>query len=180
MIRVAVFLAAIAQMPLAAAADSVSDSNCRALDPTPAAPIGVGQLANQTGQCAPALGPMGLGSMEEAVRSAPTNVAWNNLDQSRSMWATFEYLGVWVKSSHVPSPPISSPIRTPQSQGGMPTQHVDTILSGDERLDAEMHSGGRIAAGAWIIPNAISVEASFFAVQPETTHFSTAVGTGAR
>ena len=118
--------------------------------------------------------------MEEAIRSAPTNLPWNDLEPSRSMWASFEYLGVWVKSSHVTSPVTSSPIGAPQSQAGMPGPPAAAILSGDDRLNTDMRSGGRITVGAWVIPDAISVEASFFAVQPETTHFSTGAAAGVR
>jgi hypothetical protein len=175
-------VAALAQAP---AANCASDTKCpapdpTAPDPTAAAPIRVDELANQTSQCAPARGPIALGSMEEAVRSAPTSIRWNDLEPSRSMWASFEYLGVWVKSSHVPSPATSSPIGAPQSRAGMPGQLGAAIMSGDDRLNTDMRSGGRITAGAWVIPNAISVEASFFTVQPETAHFWVGTAAGVR
>ena len=122
---------------------------------------------------------MDLGSMEEAIRSAPSNISWNDLAPSRSMWAGFEYLAVWVKGSHVPSPATSGPPGTPLLGESMSWQNSGTILSGDQSLDAGMHSGGRITAGAWL-KDGISVEASFFSVQPETSHFSTTVGAGPR
>jgi len=192
MIRAAVCLAAIAQMPLAAAlaetpaakapAKRVSDSNGQAGDPTPAAPIRASQLANQTSQCAPAGGPMGLGSMEAAIQSAPTtNVPWNDLHSSRSMWVNLEYLGVWVKGSHAPSPVTTSPIGAPQSPAGMPGQPAATILLGDQHLNADMRSGGRITGGAWLVDDAtMGIEASFFALETEATHFSAAAAARAR
>jgi hypothetical protein len=187
MLRVAFFLAAIAQMPLAAAlaevpaTKRVSDSTRQAPAPTAAAGIRDGQLTDQTSQSAPAPGPIALGSMEQAIRSAPTtNVSWNVIEPSRSIWASLEYLAVWVSGSHVPSPATSRPIGTPQAPSGMPGLPAATMLSGDQGLNADMRSGGRITAGVWLIDDAIGVEASFFALQPESTHFSAAAFPGAR
>ena len=187
MIRVAVCLAAIAQMSLAAAlaempvAKRVSDSNCQVGDPNPTLPIRTSQLANQSSQCAPGGGPIGLGSMEAAIRSAPTtDVPWNEIRSSGSMWVNLEYLCVWVKGSHEPSHVTTGPIGASQSSAGMSGQPAATILFGDQRLNADMGSGGRITCGRWLVDDTIGVEASFFGLETEATHFSAAAAAGAR
>jgi hypothetical protein len=180
MTRIAVLLAAIAQVPLATASAEVPTANrvlhakCQVANQTSAAPIQGSQRADYS---APARGTMDLGLIDKAIRYEPTNVPWNDLAPSRSMWASFEYLGVWVKGSRVPSPSTRGTIATPLLQDGLHGQNGGASLSGDQRLDAGMQSGERITAGAWLKGNEIGVEASFFSLQPESTHFSKAVGT---
>jgi Putative beta barrel porin-7 (BBP7) len=183
MIRIAICLAAIAHVPLAAVmaqqpagnapANRGSVSYCQAPVPTPAAPNRVGQLSDQNSACAPADGPMGLGSMEAAIRSASTtNIPWNDLGSSRPMWVSLEYLGVWIKGSHAPSPASAGPTGAAQP-AGMAGQPAGTIPFGDH-LNAEMGSGGRITAGAWLPGETLGVEASFFAVETGAAHSSAA------
>jgi hypothetical protein len=184
MIRVAVFLAAIAQLPLAVAlaeapaANGASDSKVQTPDSSPATAIWISEPANQI--CAPVRGPMDLGAMDEAIRSTPSNISWKDAAPTRSMWASFEYMAVWVKESRAPSPATSGPAAASPLQESMSWQNSGTILSGSQHFDADMHNGGRFTVGAWLKGQDVGVEASFFSLAPETSHFSTTVGAAPR
>ena len=189
MIRIAVCLAAIAQLSLSAtiahaqvsAAKRVSGSNCQVGDTNPTLAIRTSPLANQTWQCAPGGGPMGVGFMEAATRSAPTtNVPWNDIHSSRPIWANLEYLGVWVKGSPASSHVNTGPISAAQSAAGMSGLPGGTILFGDQHLNADMRSGGRITCGRWLVDDTVGVEASFFGLETEAAHFSAAAPAEAR
>ena len=107
--------------------------------------------------------------MDQAIRSAPIDLPWNDLAPSRSMWVSFEYLGMWAKGSDVPAPVASNPNGNPHCQRACPGPAA-AIFSSDQRLDADMRSGQRITAGAWL-GESIGVEASFFSLQPDDDAF---------
>jgi hypothetical protein len=180
MIRVAVLLAAFAQLPLAVAwaeapaANCAADSKVQTPDSNPATAIWISEPADLV--CAPARGPMDLGAMDEAVRSTPSNISWKDVAPTRSMWASFEYMAVWVKESHAPSPATSGSGAASPLQENMSWQNSGTILSGSQHFDADMHSGGRFTVGAWLKDREVAVEASYFTLPAETSHFSTSTG----
>ncbi len=183
MIRLAVCLAAIAQMSLTSAmaqmpaARPVSVSNAQVGDPNPTLTIRSSQRANETSPCAAGSGPMGLGSLEAAIRSAPTtNVLWNEIQSSRSTWINLEYLGVWVKGSHEPSHVTIGPNGASPSSAGSLGQPAATISFGDQHLSADMRSGGRITCGRWLVDDTIGVEASFFGLETAAAHSSATAG----
>lgn len=101
-----------------------------------------------------------------------TNVLWNEIYSCRSMWADFDYLGFWVKGNHVPALVTTSPIGTPQSRAGVLGQPGTSILFGDQRLNTDMRSGGRITFGAWLVGDVLAIEGNYFALGTETTNYS--------
>lgn len=115
----------------------------------------------------------GMSCFMAAVRSVPTtNVLWNEIYSCRSMWADFDYLGFWVKGNHVPPLVTTSPIGTPQSQAGVLGQPGTSILFGDQRLNTDMRSGGRITFGAWLVGDVLAVEGNYYALGTETTNYN--------
>jgi hypothetical protein len=120
-------------------------------------------------------GPMGLGCMMAAVQAVPTsNVLWNEIYSCRSMWVNFDYLGFWVKGNHVPALVTTSPIGTPQNQAGVLGQPGTSILFGDQRVNNDLRSGGRITAGAWLVGDVLGIEGNYYALGTATTNFSAA------
>ncbi|HEY4309259.1 MAG TPA: BBP7 family outer membrane beta-barrel protein [Pirellulales bacterium] len=111
----------------------------------------------------------------DAVRSVPTtNVLWNELYSCRSMWADVDYLGFWVKGNRVPALVTTSPIGTPQAQAGVLGQPGTSILFGNQALNTDMRSGGRITFGAWLVGDVLAVEGNYWALGTETTNFDAA------
>ncbi len=123
--------------------------------------------------CEDELSGPGMSCFMAAVRSVPTtNVLWNEIYSCRSMWADFDYLGFWVKGNHVPALVTTSPIGTPQSRAGVLGQPGTSILFGDQRLNTDMRSGGRITFGAWLVGDVLAIEGNYFALGTETTNYS--------
>ncbi|HEY1599146.1 MAG TPA: BBP7 family outer membrane beta-barrel protein [Pirellulales bacterium] len=153
------------QVPSGQSGDS-NDYNCDASD-----------------ECEDGYGPMGLGCFAAAVNSVPTcNVLWNEIYSCRCMWTNFDYLGWWVKGNHVPPLVTTSPLSTTQTQAGVLGQPGTSILFGDQRLNNDLRSGGRVTVGGWLVGDVIGVEATYWSLATATTNFGAAsnfsTGTG--
>ena len=125
--------------------------------------------------CDEGCGPMGIGCFAAAVNAVPTcNVLWNEIYSCRCMWTSFDYLGYWVKGNHVPPLVTTSPNGTSQTQAGILGQPGTSILFGDQRINGDMRSGGRVTVGGWLVGDVIGIEATYFGLGTATTNFSAA------
>ncbi|HVU85764.1 MAG TPA: BBP7 family outer membrane beta-barrel protein [Pirellulales bacterium] len=139
----------------------------------PSAPQAGGDEEYVDGDCDGYGSPQQMSSFMAAVRSVPTtNVLWNEIYSCRSMWADFDYLGFWVKGNHVPPLVTTSPLGTPQNQAGVLGQPGTSILFGDQRLNTDMRSGGRVTLGAWLVGDVLAVEGNYYALGTETTNYN--------
>ena len=90
------------------------------------------------------------------------------LPPSSWFWVRAEYLMWWTQGAEVP------PLVTAGGTGVL-GQPGTTTLFGDDDLNDEWRSGGRISAGIWLNPTqATGIEGNVFALQEETTEFQAA------
>ena len=120
-------------------------------------------------------GPLGMGCVEAAIRDVPTcNVLWNEIYSCRSMWADLDYLGFWVKGNHLPPLVTTSPPGTAQNQAGVLGLPTTSILFGNDRVNNDLRSGGRITLGGWLVGDVIGIEGNYYALGTATTNYSAA------
>lgn len=78
-------------------------------------------------------------------------------------WGQFDYLLWWGKGGRVPPLVTTSPTSVPPEEAGVLGQPGTSILFGNDRLDSQMRSGGRINFGLWFDPcQEFGVGGSFF------------------
>lgn len=86
------------------------------------------------------------------------------------VWVSADYLRWRVKGDALPPLVVAAP------PGTSPITNGVTIF-GDERVNDDWRSGGRVTAGFWLDPQqTLGVEASFFALEDATTDFNAASG----
>lgn len=66
------------------------------------------------------------------------------------VWANFDYLNIKVHGDGIPPLVTTSSIGTPQSDAGVLGEPNTSILFGNERLNNDQRSGGRIQLGYWL------------------------------
>ena len=116
---------------------------------------------------------LGGGGCMAAINSVPTcNVLWNELYSCRCLWTNFDYLGFWVKGNHVPPLVTTSPIGTPQSQAGVLGQPGTRILFGDQRVNTDLRSGGRVTVGGWLVGDVLGIEGNYFNLATADTNYN--------
>lgn len=88
------------------------------------------------------------------------------------LWVRGEYLLWWTQGSHLPALVTTSPTGTTPDVAGVLGQLGTTILFGDETVNTDADSGGRIRLGFWFEPcHCAGIEASYLGIGRETTSF---------
>jgi hypothetical protein len=91
------------------------------------------------------------------------------LPPSSWFWVRAEYLMWWTQGAEVP------PLVTTGGTGVLGQPGTTTLFGGNDELNNEWRSGGRLSAGIWLNPTqATGIEGNVFALQEETTEFQTA------
>jgi hypothetical protein len=88
-------------------------------------------------------------------------------------WGQFDYLLWWGKSGSLPPLVTTSPIGTPLANAGELDAPGTQILFGDQRINGQVRSGGRLNVGLWLnSEQTLGVGGSFLGMQRLVTHFS--------
>jgi hypothetical protein len=88
------------------------------------------------------------------------------------VWVTGEYLLWWLRGDRLPPLVTTSPAGTPVTAAGVLGAQGTQILFGDERVNGDARSGGRVTAGCWLDNDCRwGIEGSFFALQGLTDDF---------
>lgn len=72
---------------------------------------------------------------------------WNDYHHRGRLWARGEYLNWRVRGDYLPPLVTTAPAGTPQAQAGALGFDTTTVLFGDDRVNNEERSGGRITVG---------------------------------
>ncbi len=90
----------------------------------------------------------------------------------RRLWARGEYLLWWTQGTRPPALVTTSPQGTPQNQAGVLGQTGTSVLFGQNVLNDNTRSGGRITLGYWLDPcRGRGVEVTFLGIGNETTRY---------
>jgi hypothetical protein len=88
------------------------------------------------------------------------------------MWFRADYLLWWVRGASLPPLVTSSPPGTSIANAGVIGTPGTVVLFGDDRVNDDLRSGGRITAGWWLDAcQHTGVEASFFMLESKAKNF---------
>ena len=93
--------------------------------------------------------------------------------QVERMWAQMDYVQMWSTGNRLPPLVTTSPPNTPRAEAGVLGLDSTAILLGNQRVDDDVRSGGRITAGFWLCDcQCWGVEASWFSLdEGDSTNF---------
>jgi hypothetical protein len=102
------------------------------------------------------------------------NDLWTEVHSHRRSWVNVEALTFWAKGNPLPPLVTESAPGTVQSQAGrLDFPESTNIVFGNERVDLNSRTGGRINLGYWLIDGEfLGVEGGYFVLQPQNTLFS--------
>jgi hypothetical protein len=82
------------------------------------------------------------------------------------LWVTGEYLLWWLRGDRLPPLVTTSPSGTPVTAAGVLGAPGTQVLFGDQRVNGDSRSGGRITAGYWLDHGCTwGIEARFFMLE---------------
>jgi hypothetical protein len=88
------------------------------------------------------------------------------------MYVRTEYLLWGTKGADLPALVTTSPAGTPQVDAGVLGEPGTEILFGDESVNSNVRSGGRLTLGWWFDPcRRLGIEGDYFAIKDETDDF---------
>ncbi len=89
------------------------------------------------------------------------------------LWVRGEYLLWWTQGSGLPPLVTTSPVGTTPDVAGVLGQPGTAILFGDETVNTDAHSGGRLRLGLWHDScHCAGIEASYLGIGRQTTSFA--------
>jgi hypothetical protein len=90
------------------------------------------------------------------------------------LWVTGDYLFTWIRGERLPILATTSPAGTQASQAGVIGQPGTSPVIGDDIVHDTLRSGARFAAGYWLLPRALGIEAGFMWAESEAASFTAA------
>jgi len=87
-------------------------------------------------------------------------------------WIRGEYLMWWTEGSSYPPLVTTSELGTSVADSGILGLDSTSILFGGGDVNTDMHSGGRLTLGWWLMPCELAVEANYLGIGRETTELS--------
>jgi hypothetical protein len=86
------------------------------------------------------------------------------------IWVDTEYLAWWMRGMHVP--PLVTTGSVSDAHPGALGQPGTSVLFGDDNIDDQFRSGGRIQVGKWFDPcEMVGIEGEYFRLGEAATHY---------
>ncbi len=110
-----------------------------------------------------------IGSDEDCYRYGSF---WEVVHSGRRYWVETQALGWFAKGQYLPALATTSPVGTPQGQAGVLGAPNTNIVFGQERVDDDIRTGGRINFGMWLIDGQfLGVVGDYYALEEQQSQF---------